>query len=93
MNNGYVIAMVAVSAAVTALLRFAPFLIFRNGHKTPALVTYLGKVLHCAISSRFFPRLILITVARHSNAAASFPAQNESDNLNTCLSGSFLVPL
>jgi len=49
MNNGYVIAMVAVSAAVTALLRFAPFLIFRNGHKTPVLVTYLGKVLPCAI--------------------------------------------
>ena len=49
MNNGYVIAMVAVSAAVTALLRFAPFLIFRKGGKTPALVTYLGKVLPCAI--------------------------------------------
>ena len=49
MNNGYVIAMVAVAAAVTALLRFAPFLIFGKGRKTPALVTYLGKVLPCAI--------------------------------------------
>ena len=49
MSDGYVLAMVAVSAAVTALLRFAPFLIFGKGRKTPALVTYLGKVLPCAI--------------------------------------------
>lgn len=49
MNNGYVIAMVAVAAVVTALLRFAPFLIFGKGRKTPALITYLGKVLPCAI--------------------------------------------
>ena len=49
MNDGYVIAMVAVSAVVTALLRFVPFLIFRKGGRTPALVTYLGKVLPCAI--------------------------------------------
>ena len=49
MGNGYVLAMVAVAAVVTALLRFAPFLIFGKGRKTPALVTYLGKVLPCAI--------------------------------------------
>jgi len=49
MHNGYVLAMVAVAAVVTALLRFAPFLIFGKGRKTPALVTYLGKVLPCAI--------------------------------------------
>jgi branched-subunit amino acid transport protein AzlD len=49
MNNRYVIAMVAVAAIVTALLRFAPFLIFGKGRKTPPLVTYLGKVLPCAV--------------------------------------------
>lgn len=49
MGNGYVLAMVAVAAVVTALLRFAPFLIFGKGRKTPALITYLGKVLPCAI--------------------------------------------
>ena len=49
MNNGYVLAMVAVSTVVTALLRFLPFLLLRKGHKTPAIITYLGKVLPCAI--------------------------------------------
>ena len=49
MDNGYVLAMVAVSAAVTAFLRFLPFLLLRKGHKTPAIITYLGKVLPCAI--------------------------------------------
>ena len=49
MGNGYVLAMVAVSAAVTAFLRFLPFLLLRKGHKTPAIITYLGKVLPCAI--------------------------------------------
>ena len=49
MGNGYVLSMVAVSAVVTALLRFLPFLLLRKGHKTPAIITYLGKVLPCAI--------------------------------------------
>ena len=49
MGNGYVLAMVAVSAAVAAFLRFLPFLLLRKGHKTPAIITYLGKVLPCAI--------------------------------------------
>ena len=49
MNNGYLIGMIIVSALVTAGLRFAPFLFFGGGRKTPALITYLGKVLPCAI--------------------------------------------
>ena len=49
MSDGYVLSMVAVSAAVTALLRFLPFLLLRKGRKTPAVITYLGKVLPCAI--------------------------------------------
>ena len=43
------IAIIAVAALVTAALRFAPFLIFGSGRKTPALITYLGKVLPSAI--------------------------------------------
>jgi branched-subunit amino acid transport protein AzlD len=49
MDKLYTIAMVAVAALVTAGLRFAPFLIFGKGKQTPPLVTYLGKVLPCAI--------------------------------------------
>lgn len=45
----YNIAMIAVTALVTAATRFLPFLIFGEKKKTPALVTYLGKVLPCAI--------------------------------------------
>ena len=41
--------LIAVIAAVTALLRFLPFLIFRGGRKTPEFVTWLGEVLPYAI--------------------------------------------
>lgn len=40
---------VAVAAAVTIALRFAPFLIFSGNRETPPLVLYLGKVLPAAI--------------------------------------------
>ncbi|MCQ2420926.1 MAG: AzlD domain-containing protein [Clostridia bacterium] len=40
---------VVISAAVTILLRFLPFLIFGNGRQTPKLVLYLGRVLPYAI--------------------------------------------
>lgn len=49
MNSIHAIATIAVCAAVTALLRFLPFLIFGQGRKTPELVTYLGKVLPYSI--------------------------------------------
>ena len=39
--------LIAVMALVTMLLRFLPFLIFRD--ETPAYITYLGKVLPPAI--------------------------------------------
>ena len=41
------ILLIVVCVAVTALTRFLPFLIF--GKRTPPIVTYLGKVLPCAI--------------------------------------------
>lgn len=34
-----------VMAAVTALLRFLPFLVFPGGRKRPQIITYLGTVL------------------------------------------------
>ncbi|MBQ7821694.1 MAG: AzlD domain-containing protein, partial [Clostridia bacterium] len=40
---------VAIAATVTALLRFLPFMIFGGNKKTPAIVTYLGRVLPFAI--------------------------------------------
>ena len=43
------ILLIAVAAVVTAATRFLPFLIFRKKDSTPAIVTYLGQVLPCAI--------------------------------------------
>lgn len=40
---------VGVVALVTILLRFLPFLIFNGKRKTPAFITYLGKVLPYSI--------------------------------------------
>jgi len=40
---------IAVIALVTAVLRFLPFLIFRENRKTPPIVSYLGQVLPYAI--------------------------------------------
>lgn len=41
--------MVVIIAAVTAALRFLPFLIFGGHRKTPAVIAYLGQVLPYAI--------------------------------------------
>lgn len=49
MNELHTILAILVAAAVTAGLRFLPFLIFGNGRKTPKLVLYLGRVLPCAV--------------------------------------------
>lgn len=43
------ILLVGVMSAGTILLRFLPFLLFPSGKKTPAFVTYLGKVLPFAM--------------------------------------------
>lgn len=42
-------ALVAVVAAVTMLIRFLPFLVFSGGRPTPRFITYLAGVLPCAI--------------------------------------------
>lgn len=41
--------LVVVVAAVTAALRFLPFLIFREGRTMPGWLSHLGQVLPCAI--------------------------------------------
>ena len=45
----YAAALIAIAAAVTALLRFLPFLILGEKRKTPAVIEHLGKVLPFAI--------------------------------------------
>ena len=41
--------LVVVIALTTMSTRFLPFLIFRENHETPKIITYLGKVLPCAL--------------------------------------------
>ena len=41
--------LIAVVSAVTILLRFLPFWVFGGKKETPKWVSYLGKVLPCAI--------------------------------------------
>ena len=48
MNKVHAAALVAVIAAVTIALRFAPFLLLR-GRETPKFIAYLGRVLPYAI--------------------------------------------
>ena len=47
--NTHAVLLIAVSALVTALIRFAPFLVFRGGRETPAVILRLGKLLPCAV--------------------------------------------
>lgn len=49
MTQTHAVLAVVIMAAVTALLRFLPFLVFSDGKKVPPLISYLGKVLPCAI--------------------------------------------
>ena len=49
--NTHAVLLISVSALVTALIRFAPFLVFRGGRETPAVILRLGKLLPCAVMS------------------------------------------
>ena len=49
MTNGYFRSAVLVAAAVTALIRFLPFWVFRGGRPVPPIVEKLGRVLPYAI--------------------------------------------
>ena len=48
-GNVYVLLQILVMAAVTALLRFLPFLIFKDSSHRPAVISYLGVVLPYAV--------------------------------------------
>ena len=41
--------LIGVCALITAALRFIPFIVFGGKRRTPAFITYLGKVLPFAI--------------------------------------------
>ena len=49
MTNVQYALMVLVMAAVTAAIRFLPFLVFNGKRETPAFITYLGRVLPYAV--------------------------------------------
>ena len=53
-------ALVAVVAAVTMLIRFLPFLAFGGGRPTPRFITYLAGVLPCAIMT-----MLVVYCLRH----------------------------
>ena len=44
-DTGYSLILIAVMAAVTAFIRFSPFILFPEGRKRPRVITYLGTVL------------------------------------------------
>lgn len=67
MTDRYALYAVILTAAVTVLLRFLPFLIFGNGKQTPKLVLYLGRVLPYAIMGM----LVVYCLKDTSFAAAS----------------------
>lgn len=62
MDYKYVILLIIVAAAVTALLRFLPFIIFDHGEKVPEWVSYLGKVLPPAVMA-----MLLVYCLRNTN--------------------------
>lgn len=68
MNDMHTLVTIAVAAAVTAALRFLPFLIFGENKKTPAMVAYLGQVLPFAIMGM----LVVYCLKDMSFAAAPF---------------------
>ncbi len=68
MNTTHAILTVAVCALVTAGLRFLPFLIFGGARKTPAVISYLGKVLPYAIMGMlvvYFLKGVQLAAAPH----------------------------
>ena len=48
-DTGYSLILIAVMAAVTAFIRFSPFILFPEGRKRPRVITYLGNVLPYAV--------------------------------------------
>lgn len=66
--NTHVVLLIAVSSLVTALIRFAPFLVFRGGPETPAVILRLGKLLPCAVMS-----MLVVYCLRNMNSSHALP--------------------
>ena len=62
--NTHAVLLIAVSALVTALIRFAPFLVFRGGRETPAvmLVVYCLRNMNFVGASHALPEIIAAAV-------------------------------
>lgn len=59
--------LIAVCALITAALRFIPFFVFSGKRKTPAFITYLGKVLPFAIMG------MLVVFCLKNTSVTSYP--------------------
>lgn len=70
--NTHAVLLIAVSALVTALIRFAPFLVFRSGRETPAVILRLGKLLPCAVMA-----MLVVYCLRNMDLAGSSHALPE----------------
>ena len=68
MNHAVLV--IAVTALVTAVLRFVPFLIFGGKRETPAYISYLGRLLPYAVMAM----LVVYCLRNISFAAAPFGA-------------------
>ena len=67
MDNTYLFLTIVIISAVTAALRFLPFVVFSGGKKTPRIVLYLGKVLPFAIMA------MLVVYCLKSVSLLSYP--------------------
>ena len=67
MTNTELLLTILVIAAVTAALRFIPFVVFSGDKKTPEIITYLGKVLPYSIMA------MLVVYCLKSVNLLSFP--------------------
>lgn len=67
MPDKHTLILIGVCALVTALLRFIPFIVFSGKRKTPAFITYLGKVLPFAIMG------MLVVFCLKGTSVTSYP--------------------
>lgn len=65
MTRGQMAITFALVAAATVTTRFLPYVLFPEGRKVPAVITYLGKVLGPAVFG-----LLVVYCLRHVSLAA-----------------------
>lgn len=67
MIDKHAMILVITISAVTILLRFIPFVVFRSNKETPKFISYLGKVLPYAIMG------VLVVFALKDTVVAAYP--------------------